>query len=225
MKLCVITRADNNIKSMTDITHPLIKRYSEKCGADFKILSDNNDLHPHYRILQIKDLFDEYSRILCIDSDILLTDKLSNIFDIVPVDQIGVVLEDKFSRLEDRRNRIKKIQEQRGNINWTEGYINTGFILFSRTHKDIFDNIDTSNLWLDLGYDDVEIGFWINKLGHKIYELPCEYNFMNMFLETGKSRADAFCLHYAGQGFTTLLSRDQQIKQDYLLFKRYGLIT
>uniref|UniRef100_A0A6M3XDP8 Putative glycosyltransferase n=1 Tax=viral metagenome TaxID=1070528 RepID=A0A6M3XDP8_9ZZZZ len=220
---CVVTRADDNIKNMIDITHPIIKRYAKKCDADFHILDNNVKYHPHYRILQIKDMFDEYDRILVLDSDILILNKCPDIFDLVPFDCVATIYEDKLSRQEDRRNRIRKIQEQREDIGWKEGYINSGVILFSKVHKDIFDNIDTSNLWMDLGYDDVEIGYQTNKLKHKVHELDYRWNFMSMFLGT-ISRADAYIIHYAGQGMTQFSDRIQQIKQDYILFRRYGLL-
>ena len=38
MKLLVTTRADDSIDIMSEKTHPVIKKYAEKCGADFSIL-------------------------------------------------------------------------------------------------------------------------------------------------------------------------------------------
>jgi len=222
MKKLIVTRADDNIKDITNITHPIIKRYAKKCKAEFIVLEDSK-FHPHYRILQIGELLNEWDYIFCIDSDVLILNKCPNIFNVVPKYHMASIYEDKLSRQEDRRNRIKKVQEQRENIGWTEGYINSGVILFSKNHKDIFDNIDVSNLWMDLGYDDIEIGYQLNKLNHKFYELPCEWNFMSMFFGI-KSRVDAFILHYAGMGTTQFLDRTKQIEQDYILFRKYGLI-
>ena len=44
MKRLIITRADDNIKAMTDITLPIMREYAEKCIADFKILSHDPPL-------------------------------------------------------------------------------------------------------------------------------------------------------------------------------------
>lgn len=223
MKCLVCTRADDNIKDMTDITHPVLKRYAEYCDADFLIISENKELHPHYRILQLYDLFKEYDRILCIDSDVLIMKSCPNIFDLVSPHFIASIYEDVGSRQEDRRNRIAKIQNERENIGWKHGYINTGFALFSKMHRDLFRN---ENLYMDLGYDDILLGYRINKNRYEVYELPCEFNFMSMFTEPwcGKTKGDAHILHYAGRAFNPQIERTKQIEQDYLILKKYNLL-
>ena len=98
MKRAIFTRADENIREMTDITHPILKRYAKKCDADFIISKEDDKYHPHYRILQLYDLFKEYDRILCLDSDILILKSCPDIFNLVPVPQIASIYEDKGSR-------------------------------------------------------------------------------------------------------------------------------
>jgi hypothetical protein len=85
---------------------------------------------------------------------------------------------------------------------------------------------DKENLWMDLGYDDVELCYRTHKFGYEIEELPCEYNFMSMFAEPwcNKKKINAYFIHYAGNAFHPLIDRTQQIKQDYLILKKYGLI-
>ena len=224
MKKLLVTRADNNIKEMCEITHPVLKRYADKCNAEFKIISENKELHPHFRIMQLYELFEEYDRILVIDSDILILKSCPDIFKLVPIHTISCIYEDKGSRKEDRRNRIQKVQAERGDVGWKKGYINSGFILFSKMHRELFK--DKENLWMDLGYDDVELCYRIHKFGYKIHELPCEFNLMSMFTEPwcGKSKGDAYILHYAGNGYTNLIQKDKQIEQDYLVLKKYDLI-
>ena len=224
MKLCIVTRSDGRIKEMTDITHPILKRYAKKCGAEFKILSDSKGLHPHYRILQLYELFKVYDRILCIDSDVLIMKSCPNIFKLVPIEKIGCIYEDKGSRQEDRRNRIAKIQREREDIGWETGYINTGVIVFSRLHRDIFKN---ENLYLDLGYDDVLLGYKLNKQGYEIHELPFTFNHMSMHSEDWNkhaSRFDSYIIHFAGRAFYPQIDRTEQIGSDFLILKKYGYI-
>lgn len=225
MKKLIVTRADEKIKEMTDITHPVLKKYAKKCNAEFEIISETKGIHPHYRILQLHDLFKEYDRILCIDSDVLILKKCPDLFNLVPAHKVASIFEDKGSRQKDRRERIAKIQKERGDIGWTEGYINSGVILFSKMHRDLFD-IPEEELYLDLGYDDVLLSYRMFQRGYELYELPCEWNFMSMFTESwsNKKKLDAFIIHYAGNGFTGLIERTEQIKQDYLVLNKYNMI-
>ena len=39
MKLLVTTNSDDKVKEMTDFTHPIIKHFAKKWGADFKVIS------------------------------------------------------------------------------------------------------------------------------------------------------------------------------------------
>ena len=218
MKLAIATRADENIKEMTDITHPVIEKYAKKCGADFIVLGDKGEPHYHYRILQLYDLFEKYDRIISMDSDILIRDDCPDLFKIVPENMVGSVLEDKGSRMIDRRQRIQKIQMSFGNADWKTGYINTGVAVFSKEHRDIFK--ERKKLWFDYGYDDVYLGYWIHKLGFKISELPFQFNHMRCFSEDWNGNPDKFnsyIIHYAGGGF----DKSQQlirIKRDYGIF-------
>ena len=47
MKKLIVTRADDNIKEMTNITFPLIEEYAKKCGADFKVLSHTPEINTY----------------------------------------------------------------------------------------------------------------------------------------------------------------------------------
>jgi hypothetical protein len=200
---------------MTDITHPVMREYAKKIGADFIILSEKRKDSQHYRILDLYKLFDTYDRIISMDSDILITRDCPNVFDIVPEDKIGTVYEDIGSRQMDRRIRIAKAQEQFGDIGWTVGYVNSGVMVFSKCHKELFKERE---LYMDLGYDDVYLGYWMVKLKMPVYQLTLNFNFMRHFEEFGKNRIEAYIIHYAGSGFTG--NRIGDIKRDYGYF--YG---
>jgi len=228
MKLLITTRADEKISEMTDITHPILKAYADEVGADFRILSDDNDFqHPDpqeylngkhaYRIFEQYDLFDQYDRILQIDSDILLSPQCPNIFDLVPYDSIGTVFEDKGSRRGARHGCIQQAQAEFGDIGWREGYINTGFFLTSKCHRNIFKKIE-GRYFGGFGKDDVHIAYLMNKHKHKVCELPFQWNHMTMFSEGWNGSPDRFhshVIHYAGQGiFEGPGPRINQIKRD-----------
>ena len=224
MNNLICTRADDGIKEICNIAHPNLKWYAKKCGADFKILSDSKDLHPHWRILFIKELFEQYDRITVIDSDVLILSNTPSIFEEVEESHIGSIYEDVGSRMQDRQRRIQKANKRYGNVGWHEGYINTGVCIFSKQHSKLFE-YEKQDLYEDLGYDDVYLGHKIHKFNYQIHELSYKWNHMSMFSEAGgPSRFDSYIIHYAGNGHIPCLDRTEQIKQDYWLLRNHGLL-
>ena len=223
MKLLITTRADEHISEMTNITHPIMKKYAEWVGADFMMLDHKSECEHeegkwHYRILKHYDLFNEYDRILSLDSDVVITPRCPDIFKTVDFENIGTVYEDKGSRQSARRNTISEVQDYFGNINWHEGYINTGVFLTSNIHKDIFKKIN-NEFWEGWGFDDIHLGYNIHKNNFKVQELDFKWNHMTMFSETWNELPDRFfsyMIHYAGYGIfePNVNSRIEQIKND-----------
>ena len=217
-KLLITTRADDSIEYYTKYTHPIIMEYAKKCNADFMILDESapaegDDNKAAYRIMQQYDLHDHYDRILCMDSDIIINPHAPNIFELVPDDKIGSILEDTVldDRIADRREAIKNVQKYWKDIGWEENYIQTGVILTSSTHKDIFQPVD-GEYWSGRGSDDIHIGYQIHRLGHSLFELPFQYNHTGLYSEPrggSHDRAKSYFVHYAGgSGCKELLVQD-----------------
>ena len=214
----VVTRADSKIKEMTDLTHPIIKKFADEWGADFSVLSHDppfltDDKLPHYRILKVKELLDTYDRVVVIDSDVVINKNCPNLFEVVPKEKIGVIYEDKGSRRPARHKVIKDIQKKFGDIGWKENYINDGVIVISREHRIIFEPIN-QQYWTGWGSDDGHFGYQINKHKIPVHELSFRFNHMSMFSEPWNNRADrrkSYILHYAGG---KIKNRIHTIKQD-----------
>jgi lipopolysaccharide biosynthesis glycosyltransferase len=223
MKYLVVTRADNNIKGMTDITFPIIKKFCKEWNADFMALDHipdimTDDNHPHYRIMKIYDLLNDYDRVVSLDSDMIINKSCPNLFNIVPEDCVGSIFEDVGTRANNRKSKIQKIQKKYGDLGWEIGYVNTGLMVVSKMHREIFTPINGS-LYTEDGSDDLHIGYQIHKLGFKIYELDYRFNHMTMFSEPecgSKNRFDSFIIHYAGVGIfdKDIRSRIDQINRD-----------
>lgn len=205
MRLLVTTRADRKIKDMTDLTHPIIKKFAREWKADFSILDHvsgcdvGNGKH-HYRIMKLYDLLSEHDRVLVVDSDVLINKNCPNLFEVVPHEKIGTIYEDRGSRERNRRDRISQIQKKWGNFGWTTGYINTGIFIVSKSHREMFRKIN-GEYWTRNGFDDVHLGYQIRKLGLKVFELDYKFNHMSMFSEPwngSPSRFDSYIIHYAG---------------------------
>jgi hypothetical protein len=233
MKLLVTTRADSNIKDFTDITHPLIQQYANSIGADFKVLDHMSDCYhgngddpiPNgkiecsFKIFKLYDLFEDYDRIVQIDSDMLLTPSLPNIFEQVPYDKIGTIFEDRGSRINARRSVIQAIQYKFGFVDWNKGYINTGMIVASKMHRDIFKTI-AGQYWTHWGYDDAQIGYLIRKHNFEIFDLNYKWNHTPMWSESWNNNADRFdsyVIHYGGSGIFDkgVKNKLEQITLDY----------
>ncbi|PCI28431.1 hypothetical protein COB55_03860 [Candidatus Wolfebacteria bacterium] len=231
MKLAITTRTHTGFTHITDLTYKSLIDYSEKCGADFVKLTksvDNvdSDGKSHYKVLNNYDALEEYDRIVHLDSDILISKNCPNIFELVPEDKVGVVYEDKGTRIEHRKEVMENIQKTFGDIGWTQGYPNTGLIVASKQHRDIFKKINGEfyNGW---GEDCALIGYNIVKYGFDVFELSFKWNHMVCFAEEWNGnpfRFDSHIVHYAGSGvFDEHLFREgdriSQIKHDV---KTYG---
>lgn len=221
----ICTRCDENISEQSAISHPILKAYAERIGADFKTLSHSTDCNCgdgkwHYRIMKIGELLSEYDRIAHIDTDILITPNCPNIFEEVPSDCIGTIYEDKGSRASDRFHTIRTAQDSFGRIGWNSGYINTGVFVVSKIHADIFQKI-CGRYWCGFGYDDVHLGYNINMQKHKVHELHWKWNHMTMFSEPWNgcpNRFDSHMIHYAGGGVfdkSKYPNRLAQMKADF----------
>ena len=71
-KFLMVTRCDAQAAELEKITHPILKSYAEIWKADFMKLDFQADYlqgygMPHYRIMKLYDLLDDYVRILMSD--------------------------------------------------------------------------------------------------------------------------------------------------------------
>lgn len=204
-KFAMVTRCDDNAKELADVTHDILKDYAGQWNCDFIVLDKKEDWMTdyelaHYRIFEVRELLEKYERVLVIDSDIVIMPGCPNPFEIVPEGMIGSIYEDVGSREAQRQGTIIGIQEMFGYVDWEEGYINTGFFVVSRVHRDIFRKIK-DRLWRGFGYDDAHIGWNIHDQSWEVFELPFQFNHMSMFSEPwnkSASRFDSWVIHYAG---------------------------
>lgn len=231
MKRAVVTRADSFINAYSKYTLPVIQSYAEKCDADFIILTSGepfltDDKKPHYRLLKTWDLFESYERILLIDADILIRKDTPNIFDIIDSNDIAAIYEDVGSRKDNRRRRIQDIQRSWNDVGWRSGYINAGFFLFSRKHRDIL-SMYKGLYWIKSGSADVHLGFNINRLKFNLCALQYKWNHMPMFSEAWNGYADRFqsnVIHYGGKGVFDCKDKVTQISTDYKRMREMGLL-
>lgn len=208
MKLAIMTKAGDEYRSISELTHPIIQKFAEKWGAERINWTKNCDDcitqkgKIFGRTYHMYELLNEYDRVLLFDSDIIINKTCPNLFEIVPEDKIGVVMEDVGSRLKERRSRISKIQKAWGDVGWKENYFNAGIMLVSKIHQPIFSK-STKGYWEGLGFCQTDVGYHIHRLGLKYHKLHWKFNHMSMFSEKwngSPSRFDSYIIHYAGFG-------------------------
>jgi lipopolysaccharide biosynthesis glycosyltransferase len=208
MKKLLTTMSDKNVCEYTKYTLPIFEMWAKKWGADFKVLDDlsYNKLGFamwNYRSMVFYDWLNDYDQIIYMDSDIIINKSCPDLYNLVPFDVIGMVLEDKGSRRKARLNRIKRIKTKLGmTVDWTEHYFNAGFFIVSNAHKNIFTKIN-GKLWDGPGYDGLHYMSNIKKHGYKYVDLGYKFNHMSMFSEPWNglpSRFDSYLIHYAGGG-------------------------
>jgi len=225
VKLLMATCADESVMEYARYTLPILRMYAERWGVEFQVLDDQsyNKMGGgmwNYRTIVFHELLEEYERIFYLDSDIVINKICPNIFDFVPYDTVGLVLEDKGSRLKNRRGRIAQIKAKfGGNEHWIEGFLNGGLYIVSNIHREIFTKIN-GKLYDGMGRDGNHYMYQIIKQGHKYVDLGYKWNHMSMFSEPwngSASRFDSHIIHYAGGGNFPdkgKRSRNQLIKDD-----------
>lgn len=193
-------------QEIAEVTHPTIRDYADRIGSDFLVLDrDESQILPHFAKMQINDLLDGYDRILYLDTDLIVRADCPNLFELVPESDFGVFREGSFMP---RRKTDLEIAARtyRTRINldptkWQGQYWNTGVMVASRCHKDVFVAPERSQI-LKGGLDFGEQG-WINiQLINKsipIKDLDYRFNRMTVMDPfTGIHRLDSYIVHYAG---------------------------
>lgn len=142
MKKAVVT-LNINVPMLIHFSKPLFLLYATKIKADYVEINEPKIKHPIDPMLekyQLYDLLERYERVIFFDADILVQPKTPNLFDIVPLEKIGAVY-DSPDNNEHNKNRIgnlMSIQKLLGDIGWREGYINSGVIVLSKQHRNLF---------------------------------------------------------------------------------------
>jgi len=117
---------------------------------------------------QIFELFDEYERILRVDTDILISPLCPNVFEMVQREKVGVVYEDVGSRKNNRRNKIIEAQNALGNIDLTADYFNSGIIIVSKEYRKLFElTEDDIHTILTRGISDFKEQTFLNYRAHR----------------------------------------------------------
>lgn len=195
----VLTISVGHYEELNKLTHPFMKSYAAKIGADFLCINKLtiSKSTPHWEKFQIYDLLNKYERIIYFDSDILLRDDCPNLFDIVPKDKLGAFNEAPFTaRTKEMMISVCKAYHMTL-PSWNGKYYNTGVMVVSRIHKYLFQKpeFEYNEFFWEQGYLNIAI------VQQKIpmFDLDYRYNRMTcMDIVTGEMRFASYVIHYAG---------------------------
>lgn len=212
MKKAIVTICTNfDYQKMSEISHPTIKAYAEKIGADFIVWNEVDlNFHPGFQKYKIYDLLEEYERILYLDTDLLVREDTPDLFEIVPKGSFAAFKEGIFLNQRPSMHLFsKKLPEvKREKLmlrKWIENdhYFNTGVMVVDREARECFAKPE---LLIENFYEQTQLNWQIFKTKQyrpndfEIYEL--DYVFNRMFVmdkATGTDHRASFIVHFAGQ--------------------------
>lgn len=207
MKLAVVTIAVGDFYTkMAEITHPTIRKYAEKIGAELIVLDEKKEGLPHYLKLELNNLLRKYDRILYVDTDVVIREDATNIFDEVPVDQIGAFEEGQFA---DRRTSMLEFLNQNkiDPKSWDNKYYNTGVLVVSKEHANVFIK---PLLEHDHFFEQSYLNLLFSTFKVKMHNLHYKWNRMYLMDKlTGEERYESYFMHYAG--VSLMMSQEAQL--------------
>lgn len=219
MKNLVLTIAQGELyQSMGVITHPSIKAYAEKIGADFKVIDEQKiaKTTPHWEKFQIHDLLDEYERIIYIDTDIIIREDCPDMFGFVSPYSLGMFNEAPFTeRSKEMMIDICKSYDVKLE-SWNGKYYNSGVMVISKIHKELFKKPEKEVFNF---YEQSYINMKIAEMGVEVQEIAHNFNRMScMDVVTGEDRHASWVIHYAGypnrSGLFELIRHDLKIWEE-----------
>jgi hypothetical protein len=215
-------------QEMSIVTHPSLKKYAERNDADFIVM--DRPLYVDklklllYEKFQVGELLDgRYDQILFIDTDVLIAPDAPSVFEICPVDTFGFSSEESYSMSGPHK---KITQEKLGEISWTAPYFNTGVMIFSPVHKEIFNpKSKILEKWaFDESHNDHTLGdqpllnYLANYYKFKFLDLGFKFNHTSVIKNT-KIRFRSYIIHYSSSSGHRYGPKLYQIKKDAGVFK------
>ncbi|HOW31885.1 MAG TPA: glycosyltransferase, partial [Bacteroidales bacterium] len=199
MKYLVLTIAiGEEYRQLSVLTHPTIKTYADRIGADFIAITDQaiSKTTPHWEKFQIYHYLEIYDRVLYIDTDVIIRDDCPNLFSIVPDTHLGMFEEGRFTqRGYDLMIQICKAY----NVvlpDWNGKYYNSGVMVISRVHRSLFKKPEKE---VPNFFEQSYLNMLIAKRETDIYEIEHKFNRMTcMDRFTGEERFASYIIHYAG---------------------------
>ena len=188
--------------------------YADRVGAEFIVITSHDaaSKSPHFAKYCLYDLLKVYQRILYVDSDALIVPNCPNLFEIVPINQLGVFLEENEAT---PTRRTSEIQEICGVIDgWTGTYFNSGVMVLSSVHRAMFDPALQQNS-VGCEFEQAQLNWNVHKMGISIFNIGRTFN--HIVWELDDSRYHSYIIHYVFCCPPRWLGRTQKIALDVFI--------
>lgn len=200
MNAVVTIAIGDTYQSLAKMTHASIKAYAEKIGAEFIVIDRQrvSVTSAHYEKFQIADLLNKYERIIYIDTDVIVRDDCPNLFEIVPENRLGAfdegaIMERRQALLQCAADYNEPLKNEK---TWDGRYYNTGVMVISRMHKDLFKRPE-KEIWNY--YEQSYLNLQILNREIRMFNLDYKFNRMHALdKKTGEHRLVSYIVHYAG---------------------------
>lgn len=201
VKNAVVTMCFGEFNKMAEITHPSIKAYADKIGADFVVIKEKkvSENFIHYEKFQIYDLFKKYNRLIYIDTDVIVRPDCPNLFEEVPEYKLGIFNEGRFGSylpvVRDACVKYKISLEK-----WEGQSYNTGVMVLSRLHRKIFVKPEEEHDIIGglAHYEQPYLNLKIISGGYLVEDIGYKFNRMSLMDKlTGENRLASYIIHYA----------------------------
>lgn len=200
--ICTIAHGES-YEMLASASHPAMKDYAARCGADFESFPVNaplpEGLSPAWlKLIGIHKRLEKYDRVCFIDTDLIIHPEAPNLFDVVPPEKFGAFFEGLFiaQRFYSLEQALKDyaITTKR---KYQGEYFNSGVMVLSKLHRDIFiwPESQHSNF-----YEQGLLNARVFASEIPVHRLNYKFNRMNFYDKLiGEDRRASWFVHYAGQ--------------------------
>lgn len=185
-------------QQLAQLSHPTLAAYAKKIDADFMSIDEPKIslTTPHWEKFQISELLKSYDRIIYLDTDLIVRPDTPNILDEVPYFKMGMFDESLYT--EDRASSLKQacFDYDFHDVEWNGHYYNTGVMVLSRVHRDIFVKPEKENHNF---FEQSYINAKILQTNTEVQSLKYWFNRMSCIDKwIGEERHSSYIIHYAG---------------------------
>lgn len=200
MNLVLTIAIGDYYQELAKVTHPTLKDYSAKIQADFLSL-DNVDISnttPHWEKFIIYDLLKAYDRIIYLDTDLVVRSFTPNLFDIVPIEQLGMWNE---AQCLHRPRHLLVTEALKYGIDISgcdHKFYNSGVMVISKEHQEVFKKPTVELGDINSYYEQMYINIMIKKLNINMFDLSYHCNRIDYIDTLVANKEESYIIHKAG---------------------------